>query len=98
MDAPLRHFQFTPFQFLLTAIDRLCLPEYKGATLRGGFGYAFKKVVCALRTKKKCPDSLLKAKRIYFSLLRTPPPADTTILYGHGLKPTMDDENIKIEI
>ena len=83
MDAPLRHFKFARFQFLLTAIDRLCLPEYKGSTLRGGFGYAFKKVVCALRTKK-CPDCLLKEKASILTFLRTPPPADATILYGHG--------------
>jgi hypothetical protein len=52
MDAPLRHFKYARFQFLLKAIDRLYLPEYKGSALRGGFGYAFKKVVCALKEKE----------------------------------------------
>ena len=52
MDAPLRHFKYARFQFLLQATDRLYLPEYKGSALRGGFGHAFKKVVCALKEKE----------------------------------------------
>ena len=52
MDAPLRHFKYVRFQFLLQATDRLYLPEYKGSALRGGFGYAFKKGVCALKEKE----------------------------------------------
>src|SRR4030042_3330671 len=97
MDAPLRHFQFAPFQFLPKAIDRLCFPEYKGAPLRGCFGYAIKKVVRALRTQN-ARNACWKRNTSTLTFLRTPPPADTTIFYGHGLKPTMDDENIKIEI
>jgi hypothetical protein len=63
MDAPLRHFKYARFQFLLQATDRLYLPEYKGSALRGGFGHAFKKVVCALKEKKEAPN-----KKIGFHL------------------------------
>ncbi|MBI5601970.1 MAG: hypothetical protein HY879_01300, partial [Deltaproteobacteria bacterium] len=57
----LKKIQSGSFQFLLQARDPLVLPAYKGSTLRGGFGHAFKRVVCALRNQD-CPDCLLKEK------------------------------------
>lgn len=39
-------FRVACYRFDLEAIDPLYLPPYKGSTLRGGFGYAFKKMVC----------------------------------------------------
>ena len=42
MESPPDYFQFTRFQFVLEAVARLSLPEYKGAAFRAGFGYAFK--------------------------------------------------------
>ncbi len=46
MESPLSHFRFAKFQFLLKASNCINLPVYKGSTFRGGFGHAFKKVVC----------------------------------------------------
>ncbi|MBM4331898.1 MAG: hypothetical protein FJ117_11890 [Deltaproteobacteria bacterium] len=86
MDNPLRHFKYGRFQFLLQATDRLYLPEYKGSALRGGFGYAFKKVVCALRTKE-CPECLLSEKCIYSYVFETPPPADTRMMRKYPSAP-----------
>ena len=34
---------YQKYTFYLRAIDELNLPKYKGSTLRGGFGNAFKK-------------------------------------------------------
>ncbi|PIV41853.1 MAG: CRISPR-associated protein Cas6, partial [Nitrospirae bacterium CG02_land_8_20_14_3_00_41_53] len=42
------------FNFNITAKEPLILPAYKGSTFRGGFGYAFKRVVCAIKDKE-CP-------------------------------------------
>jgi hypothetical protein len=64
MESPLRHFRCAQFQFTIKALDCLNLPEYKGSTFRGGFGHAFRKVVCALKAKE-CADCLLKEKCIY---------------------------------
>jgi len=86
MEDPLGRFLFARFQFHLQALDRLSLPEYKGSTLRGGFGYAFKKVVCALKNKE-CPDCLLKGKCIYSYVFETPPPADTRIMRKYPSAP-----------
>ena len=57
----------------------MILPTFKGSTLRGGFGYAFKRVVCAIKNKE-CPDCLLKEKCIYSYVFETPPPSDTKIM------------------
>ena len=86
MESPLQNFKFAQFQFFLKAIDSLSLPEYKGSALRGGFGYAFKKVVCALKNKE-CPDCLLKEKCIYSYVFETPPPADTRIMRKYPSAP-----------
>jgi hypothetical protein len=66
LDSPqlLQNFRLASFVFVLDPIDTLRLPEYKGSTFRGGFGYAFKKVVCALRARE-CPECLLRGKCIY---------------------------------
>ncbi|MDI6755789.1 MAG: hypothetical protein QME78_15505, partial [Thermodesulfobacteriota bacterium] len=100
MDNPLRHFKYARYQFLLQATDRLYLPEYKGSTLRGGFGYAFKKVVCALRTKE-CPECLLSEKCIYSYVFETPPPTGTRMMRKYPsaphpfvLLPPLEDDRI----
>jgi hypothetical protein len=46
------------------------LPEYKGSTLRGGFGTAFKRVVCALK-HRECDDCLLRATCLYTVVFET---------------------------
>ena len=47
------------------------LPYYKGATFRGVFGRALKKVVCALK-RQECSECLLKHKCIYSQVFETP--------------------------
>jgi CRISPR-associated endoribonuclease Cas6 len=72
----LSHFQFAPFQFLLKALDTINLPAYKGSTLRGAFGHAFKKVVCVNR-EKICESCMLRGKCVYSYVFETPPGPDT---------------------
>jgi hypothetical protein len=86
MESPIKNFKFARYRFFLKAKDPLYLPEYKGSALRGGFGYAFKKVVCALKNKE-CPDCLLKEKCIYSYVFETPPPADTRIMRKYPSAP-----------
>jgi len=64
----------------------LHLPLYLGSTLRGGFGSAFKKVVCALRDRL-CHECILKEKCVYSYVFETPPPADTTVMRKYGASP-----------
>lgn len=64
----------------------MILPSYKGFTFRGGFGYAFKRVVCAIKDKE-CSDCLLKEKCIYSYVFETPPPSDTKIMRKYKSAP-----------
>jgi hypothetical protein len=71
--------EYAQFGFRLNENEPLVLPAYKGSTLRGGFGHAFKRVICAVKNKE-CPDCLLKEKCIYSYVFETPPPSDTKIM------------------
>ncbi|MEW6569861.1 MAG: hypothetical protein AB1390_01600 [Nitrospirota bacterium] len=74
------------FRFGSTALEPLILPVYKGSTFRGGFGYAFKRVVCAIRNKE-CSDCLLKEKCVYSYVFETPTPSDTRIMRKYRAAP-----------
>lgn len=74
------------FLLTLSALEPITLPPYKGSTLRGGFGHAFKKVVCTIRNKE-CDDCLLKSRCIYSYVFETPPPQDSQILRKYEKAP-----------
>lgn len=74
------------FSMILKALSPIALPPYKGSTLRGGFGHAFKKVVCTVRNKE-CSDCLLKTQCIYSYVFETPPPEDSQILRKYEKAP-----------
>jgi CRISPR-associated endoribonuclease Cas6 len=80
------HIKTASFKFRLKALEPLILPSYKGSTLRGGFGYAFKRVVCAIR-EKECTDCLLKEKCVYSYVFETPPPSDTKMMRKYRAAP-----------
>jgi len=84
----LRDFSFSSYTFKLRAEEEIRLPEYKGSTLRGGFGHAFKRVVCALRTQE-CEACLLKEKCVYSYVFETPPPEGSEVMrkYEHAPHP-----------
>lgn len=65
------------YSFHLTASTSLLLPEYKGSALRGGFGHAFKKVVCTFKGKP-CDGCLLKHRCPYAYIFETLPPEHST--------------------
>lgn len=55
------------------------LPPYKGATLRGGFGSAFKKIVCTLK-EKDCAECILKEQCVYSYVFETSPPNGAKVM------------------
>ena len=75
-------FYLSRFSFQLRAIDPLRLPRYKGSTFRGGFGHAFKKVVCAIRGKP-CSECSLKMKCVYVYIFETMPPEGSEALRNY---------------
>lgn len=70
---------YRKFYLNLKAIDNLFLPNYKGSTFRGGFGNAFKKVVCPLR-ESQCEECPLRQKCVYFYVFETAPDEMSRIL------------------
>lgn len=84
----LNHIQFSKFKISLVSDGRMHLAPFQGSTIRGGFGYVFKKTVCALRGKK-CDDCILREKCIYLYVFETPPPSDTRKMrkYPHAPHP-----------
>ncbi len=77
---------FAKFEFQLIPQEPIILPSYKGSTLRGGFGNAFKRVVCALK-KSDCLECILKEKCVYSYIFETPPPSDTRIMRKYTAAP-----------
>ena len=63
---------FAKFKFLLEAAETLHLPEYKGSALRGGFGHAFRKVVCVDKSRQDCGECLLVQQCAYSRIFETP--------------------------
>ncbi len=57
-------FNLAKFNFVLKLEEPAVLPEYKGSTLRGGFGVTLKKLCCFQR-KKICSECLLREKCFY---------------------------------
>lgn len=82
----LPNIKLSSYQFNLKAEDKILLPPYKGSTFRGGFGHAFKKVVCAVRDKD-CDECLLKGRCIYSYIFETPPHEGTEILRKYDKAP-----------
>ncbi len=86
MENSLNHFRFARFHFFLRALEHINLPAYKGSTLRGGFGHAFKKVVCVNR-ERLCETCLLKEKCVYSYVFETPPPSDASKMRKYPYAP-----------
>jgi CRISPR-associated endoribonuclease Cas6 len=75
----LKNFKISSYQFHIKPLDHLTLPLYKGATFRGGFGYAFRKVVCSTH-QQNCIECLLKDKCIYAYIFETPLPFNAVMM------------------
>ncbi|HPD55937.1 MAG TPA: CRISPR system precrRNA processing endoribonuclease RAMP protein Cas6 [Smithellaceae bacterium] len=65
------------YTFTCLVKDEAILPPYKGSTLRGIFGHALKKVVCALK-KLNCADCLLADRCIYPTVFEIPAKREET--------------------
>ena len=75
----LTDFRVARFRLTCRARTALCLPEYKGATLRGGFGYVFRRIAC-LGSERGSGDCLLGEQCVYHYIFETPPPSGSVVL------------------
>lgn len=72
--------QLSRYRFTLVADELLTLPPWKGSALRGGFGHAFKSMVCFQPAVKTCADCLLRYTCPYPYIFETPLPPETELL------------------
>ena len=87
------------YRFALTLEEAASLPRYKGSTLRGGFGYSFRRQVCLQRARKTCEGCLLRSVCPYGILFEPSPPADSEVLSTQSdvplpfvLEPPLEDK------
>jgi hypothetical protein len=81
----LQKMTFLPLRFQLKAREEFVLPAYKGATFRGGFGYVFKKSVCAARFVPACKECILAPSCVYAYVFETVRPDNAEVMrkYEH---------------
>jgi hypothetical protein len=76
------------YRFVLEPLEPMSLPPYKGATLRGGFGQAFKRMACSRPqpggTCQGCPE---RDHCAYSYVFETPVPPDSEVLRTHSAVP-----------
>lgn len=65
--------KYQKLDFILRTLEPIRLPPYKGSTFRGGFGNAFKRVVCVFRNKE-CRDCPIIKECSYAYIFETPAP------------------------
>ncbi|HED01044.1 MAG TPA: CRISPR system precrRNA processing endoribonuclease RAMP protein Cas6 [Proteobacteria bacterium] len=75
VEEPLNRLYFHKYRINLQAKELIHLPTYKGSALRGVFGYALKRVVCAIKNSR-CDTCILRLKCVYSSIMETPIPED----------------------
>ena len=68
----LQNFRVAICHVILTALSTISMPPYAGSTLRGGFGHAFRKMVCT-QGPIDCRDCTLKAVCPYPYIFETAP-------------------------
>jgi CRISPR-associated endoribonuclease Cas6 len=82
----LEEFYFSRFIFSARCKTKISLPPYSGSTLRGGFGHAFRRIVCALKGKE-CTGCLLRDRCIYAYVFETPVPEDAQMMRKYTVAP-----------
>jgi hypothetical protein len=55
--------------------EQALLPPFKGSTIRGAFGWALRRVVCALKTTR-CDDCILRDRCVYATVFEAPAERD----------------------
>ena len=80
---PLQNFRLARCRVILTARSPIVMPPYAGSTLRGGFGHAFRKMVCT-QGPIDCRDCTLKAVCPYPYIFETAPFEGATQLRTYG--------------
>jgi len=82
----LEKLKIASYRFVLEPIEPMSLPPYKGATLRGGFGQAFKRMAC-VQPGSRCDTCQQTTRCAYSYVFETPVPPDSEVLRTHEAVP-----------
>jgi hypothetical protein len=74
------------YRFVLEPIEPMSLAPYKGGTLRGAFGWAFKRMAC-VQPGSRCDTCQQTARCAYSYVFETPVPPDSEVLRTHEAVP-----------
>ena len=75
----LQSFRLAQYRIILEAKEPIFMPQYSGSTLRGGFGHAFKRIVCT-KGLIECKNCMLNSVCPYPYVFETSPTDTTTQL------------------
>ncbi|MGD9099609.1 MAG: CRISPR system precrRNA processing endoribonuclease RAMP protein Cas6 [Anaerolineae bacterium] len=76
----MNEFRVARYRLDIESVEPLHLPPYKGSTFRGGFGYAFKKIVCGQRDRRACTSCEMGNDCPYGYIFETNVPPDSEVL------------------
>jgi len=76
----LEQLRVAQYQFTVEALEELRLPPYEGATLRGGFGHALRKLTCLHQDRHHCAGCGHHQDCAYGYIFETAPPPDAQVL------------------
>jgi hypothetical protein len=82
----LDQFRIARYRFVLQAVEPMEFPPYKGSALRGGFGYALKRMACR-SASGKCVECREYEHCAYGYIFETRPPSDSEVLRTHQAVP-----------
>ncbi len=74
------------YRFVLEPIEPMSLASHKGGTLRGAFGWAFKRMAC-VQPGSRCDACQQTARCAYSYVFETPAPPDSEVLRTHEAVP-----------
>jgi len=82
----LEKLRLAKYRFLLQIVEPMTLPPYKGGTLRGAFGHAFKRMAC-VQPGAQCSACQQVARCAYSYVFETPVPPGSEVLRTHTAVP-----------
>jgi len=82
----LEQFKISKFRVTFKFLSNVILPAVKGSTIRGAFGYTFKKLVCCNKYGE-CKNCILVEKCAYSYIFETVPPYNTEIMQKYNSAP-----------
>ncbi len=78
--------KYSILKFHLLVDSPMRLPPFKGSTIRGGFGTAFRRAVCVTR-KDSCDKCILRDNCVFSYVFETPVPSNAEILRKYPKAP-----------